>query len=161
MCSWTSAAVRSLRRPSNNPSLTWGTRPSFCRGTWWRLLPWTRTSPERMGRSDDGGAEGLYEKRMPSEDRPLTLRRPFTPPPPLMAPPPCRNWASSGTCQFGASCRFLHDPAVPGGGPAGQWQGAQSSPQTALARDTTGVPCKNLVATGTCKYGARCTPAPV
>ena len=38
----------------------------------------------------------------------------------MSQPPPCRNWAATGSCQFGARCRFSHGDAA-GVASAGAW----------------------------------------
>jgi len=54
----------------------------------------------------------------------------------------CRNWATSGTCHFGQTCRYAHLDQ------AGQ------PTHTPPAQSTT--PCRNFQTTGVCRFGDSC-----
>ena len=61
----------------------------------------------------------------------------------------CRQWAASGSCKFGHSCRFLH--ARSGGGTA--MAAACTTPSSQSSNSST---CRHWAASGSCKFGEQC-----
>ena len=54
----------------------------------------------------------------------------------------CRNWAASGTCHFGANCRYAHLDA--------DGKPTHTPPKSAQT------PCRNFASTGYCRFGDSC-----